>query len=187
MRFSFKKYTFWIFYPSKISQILVQHPAISYVGGKNISLCFSFKILLVSSFSMRHCADKNNRWFFFHFFTVKKKISRWLPTYLFSGQPSKKYLITVKKKINPPLVLSTFRFSKFPIFRFSNFRMSDFSNFQFSEHRVFRLSDFPIFQLSYFLNTWFPLINTSYFPIFRISDFPIFRLSNFPNFEDLKK
>ena len=101
--FSFKKYPFWIFYPSKISQILVQRPAISYVGGKNISLCFSYKILLVSSFSMRRCADKNNRWFFFSLLYGEKKnqsMTTYLPIFWATVQKVSYYR---EKKINPPL------------------------------------------------------------------------------------
>ena len=103
MPFSFKKYQFWIFYPSKISQIWVQRPAISYLGGKNISLCFSYKILLVSSFSMRRCADKNNRWFFFYR-EKKKSVDDYLPTYFLGNRP--KSILLPWKKNQPPFDLT---------------------------------------------------------------------------------
>ena len=100
--FFIQKLSILNFYPSKISQIWVQRPAISYVGGKNISLCFSFKILLVSSFSMRHCADKNNRWFFFSL-SYREKKNQSMTTYLpiFWATVQKVSYYREKKKSTP--------------------------------------------------------------------------------------
>ena len=71
---------------------------------RNITICLEvFHSTFRSIFCQKNKAQfypRNKRWFIF---SGKKKISRYdLPTYLL-GRPSKKYLITRKKKINPPL------------------------------------------------------------------------------------
>ena len=68
---------------------------------ENWNFVFHSKNLLFCSYSRRNLTEKITLDFFFliFFFTF---VDHYLPTYIF-GQPSKKYLITRKKKITPPL------------------------------------------------------------------------------------
>ena len=72
---------------------------------RKLKFCIPFKEFAVLLIFQAQSYWKNNPWFFFFWFFFFTSVDHYLPTNIF-GQPSKKYLIPIKK-INPPLIEPT--------------------------------------------------------------------------------